>query len=208
MIPVGNEGILQAVFVLEKCIEGVYTLYGGVVVGEHLLVAVLDERVAVLIHSITVGGDVCADTELLVDWLQKGIGPAVDAVWVLFISAPRIEVWHTFAANAPGEHVLMCVDKGVDASFSQLVDHLFNLVQVGVIVGTLSSLDRFPHDSKTDEVLSPLHEIGNVFVVQGILRVEGASAWDVWVDLVDDVDSVEKDGTTLSIDEHSCVWVH
>ena len=112
-----------------------------------------------------------------------------------------VEVGDTLTADGASEDVLMGVNKGIDASVAELVDQSLNFVKVGIIVSTLGALDGLPHNTETDEVLAPLDQVCNVFVVEGVLRIELTIGRNVRVDLVDDVDTVEDDLSAVLIDE-------
>ena len=80
-----------------------------------------------------------------------------------------VEVGDTLTADGASEDILMGVNEGVDASVAEFVDQSLNFVKIGIIVGTLGTLDGLPHNTETDEVLTPLDQVSNVFVVKGVL---------------------------------------
>ena len=112
-----------------------------------------------------------------------------------------VEVGDTLTADGASEDILMGINKGVDAGFSELVDHSCDLVEVGIIIDSLGALNGLPHDTKTHEVHAPLHKAFNILVVQRVLTVEVAGRWDIRVDFVDDIDTVEDDLTAILVSE-------
>jgi hypothetical protein len=97
----------------------------------------------------------------------------------------------------------MSVHEGVDAFISKLGDELVNLGQVGLVVNSRSSLDGFPHDTKSDKVESPCDQLIHVLLGQRSLRVELVLLWDVWWHLVDHVDSMEDNMTSCLLTDHA-----
>ena len=112
-----------------------------------------------------------------------------------------VEVGDTLTAHGASEDILMSVNESVDASFTELVDQSLNFVEIGIVVGTLGALDGLPHDTEADEVLAPLDQASNVFVVEGVLGIKLSIGRNVRVNLVDDVDTMEDDLSASLIDE-------
>ena len=112
-----------------------------------------------------------------------------------------IEVGHTFTANCASEDVLMSINQSVDTGISEFLDHLFDSLEVDIVIDAFFALNGFPHDTETDEVHSPLLEEDDILVVEGVLGVEITDRWDIRVDLVDNVDTMEKNLTSGLINE-------
>ena len=112
-----------------------------------------------------------------------------------------IEVGDTLTTDGASEDILMSVNEGVNASVTEFVDQSLNFVKIGIIVRSLSALDGLPHNTQTDEVLAPLDQACNVLVVKGVLRIELSIRRNVRVNLVDDVDTMEDDLSTVLIDK-------
>jgi hypothetical protein len=50
-------------------------------------------------------------------------------------------------------------------------------------------------------------QVGNVVIVHGPLRVESTITWNVRIDLVNGIDSVENDSSTVLVDEMSTITI-
>lgn len=86
----------------------------------------------------------------------------------------------------------MSVDKRVYTIFTKFVYQVNHIVQVFSIVDGWLPLDGLPHNTETDEVHAPRRQVCNIFIIQRELRVKLALARNVWVNLVDYVDTVEN----------------
>ena len=166
VVPVVDKGILESIVVVEKMTEESDRLLGQIVGVEVTRLAVSDQEIFVLILSETESLHISADTELVIDRFEKTIQGPAHAVTILLQGLLGVEVWHTLTANAASKHILMGIDEGVDTVLTKLVDHSLNLVEIVVIVDTFLSLDSFPHDTETDEVLTPLLEKGDILVIK------------------------------------------
>ena len=87
-------------------------------------------------------------------------------MWIVTDHLLCIEVRYSFTADCSCKHVLMCVDECVDTGLSELVDQLFDLVEVVIVIHTFFSFDGFPHHSETNKVLSPFDKISDVLVIK------------------------------------------
>ena len=172
MVPVADEFVLKTIFVGEKSSKACHGLLGQVVSVEVTGLAVFNQRIVILILSETKAFDIRADSKLFINSLGEVIDKTVDAVVIFCKKLFGIEVGDTFSAHSASENVLMGVDKSVDASLSKFVDHLFDFVQVCIIILAFCALDSFPHDSETDEVHAPLLQADNILVIKRILAVK------------------------------------
>jgi len=208
VIPVADELVLETINVVVEVTEGGHRLLSHIVGGEVAGLAVFDKRITVFVLSEAKALDVGADAKLVKNGRKNFVHESTDAVAVLLNRLLSVEVGEAFTAHCASKDVLMSVDESVNASFSELSDHGFDLVQVGIVVDTFCALDSLPHDSKTDEVHAPLLEKGNILVVEGVLAIELASGGNVGVHLVDDVDAVEDHLTAKRVHERAVLGVN
>ena len=118
-----------------------------------------------------------------------------------------IEVRHAFSTDDPGHHILMSINHCKNPVLPQLVNQVFDLLQVCLIVDPGLDLDGFPHDPQPDEIHAPFPEILDVKLNETVLGVKFGipSGWDVGGGLVDYVDSVQGQLATIDVTEDSVV---
>ena len=172
VVPIADEFVLKTISVGKKSSEGIHRLLGLVVSVEVTGLAVFNQRVTILVLSETKAFDISADSKLLVNTLGEVIDKTIDAVVIFFKKLFGIEVGDTFSAHSASENVLMGVNKSVDASLSEFVDHLFDFVKVCIVILAFGALDGFPHNSETDEVHAPLLQVDNILVIERILAIK------------------------------------
>ena len=136
------------------------------------------------------------------------VNESVDAGGVFADSFLGVEVWHAFAADGSSEDILMSVDKGVYALLTELGDKLVDLGEVSEVKLTAGALNGLPHDTESDKVHAPLGKVINILVIQGELGIETFFGRNVGSHLVDNVDTVEDDGTAVLIDKLARLRVH
>jgi len=124
-----------------------------------------------------------------------------------FIDLLSIEIGHSFATHHAGKSILMAIDESVDTLLSKTVDQVENTCKIPLIIFTRGTLNSFPHDTKSDKVHSPVDKVLNILVIKRKLGVKSTVAWDVGVHLVDDVDTVENDVSSLFVNKHASVVV-
>jgi len=80
------------------------------------------------------------------------------------------------------------IDHGIDSTSSKLIDQRVDFREVGIVVDSWRPLDCLPHDTQSNKVKAPFNEIFNIFIIQRILRIEGAvHGWYVRINFVDDI---------------------
>jgi len=172
VIPESYKFVSKTIDISEKSSKASDSLLCVIVVGKHLLEAVLDKRISIFIQSVPIAVHVIADTELIINWSEQFVNCWRNTGWTGANNFFRIKVWDTLAAHGAGKHILVSIYESVDASLTHLVDQNFDLVEVVVVIDATFAFDSFPHDAKTDKIHAPLLQVGNVLVVQGALRVE------------------------------------
>ena len=70
-----------------------------------------------------------------------------------------VEIRHSLSAYSTSEDVLVRIHESVDASLTETVDELLNLVEIGIIVNSWGNFDSFPHDTQSHEVEAPICEL-------------------------------------------------
>ncbi len=174
MVPVANEFVLKAILVSEQGVESLHGLLSHVVGVEVTGLAIFDKRIIILVLSKSEALDISAETEFFVKSFGKVVNKGVNAVVVLLEDLLGVEIRNTFTAHGASEHILMGIDKGIDTCLTELVDHFFDLIKVSIIVLAFDTLNAFPHDSKTDKVHSPLLQVGDILVIEGVLAIKFA----------------------------------
>ena len=102
----------------------------------------------------------------------------------------------------------MHVHEGVNASLTELGDQFVDSSQVCCVVQTFGAFDGLPHDTQSNKVHAPVFEVLDVLIIQGIFGIELALGGNEGIHFIDDVDSMEKNGTVVLIDKLSCVGVY
>ena len=189
--PIIDELILDTLFIGEESTEGSHRLLCHVIPVEVLRLTFRNERIAIIVLRIVVVIEVQTDAESFVDALQGAISNPADAVIVGMEKVFSVEVGNSLTTNHTGKDVLVGIDEGVDTSLTELVDEDLDLVEVGVVVDVALALNTLPHHAEADEVLTPLDKVSDVFIVEGVLAVEGTFRGNVGIDLVHDVNSME-----------------
>ena len=110
-----------------------------------------------------------------------------------------VKVRHVLAADRTRKYILIGINKRVNASISELVDHGLNFVKEGVAIGASSVLSGLPHDAKTNEVHAPFLEAGNIFADERVLRIEITDRRDEWLHLVENVNTIELNLSAFAI---------
>jgi hypothetical protein len=208
--PRGNKFILETILVLVKSIESVQVLNRWEVIREDNLLAISDNRIIVLIHLVVVIVRVMkrfAETKFLHDRFEKGISIFTNANWVVTDGLLGVEIGHTLTTHVSSENILVSVDKNVDASISESVDKVKNLIKVSVVVDTGNALNTFPHDTESHKVHTPFLEFLNIVIIERKIRIKITIAGYIRWHLVHGVDTVENDGLTFLVFEHSGVRV-
>ena len=106
----------------------------------------------------------------------------------------RVEVWDALTTHIPRHHILMHIDESVDALLTHPIYQRLDFVHVRAVIHARRAFDCLPHDTQSDQVHAPFFEVVDIPVGHGVLRVEFVRRWDVRVNLVHHIDSVEKDG--------------
>ena len=119
-----------------------------------------------------------------------------------------IEVRDALAAHIASENVLVCINQGIDASFTHFVDQCLNFIKVFGIVLASFALYALPHDAKAHEVHAPLLQVCDILIVQRVLSIKVTLRWDVGINLIDGIDTMEKSGATIAIDQEARLWIH
>mmetsp|Transcript_30199 Transcript_30199/g.40150 ORF Transcript_30199/g.40150 Transcript_30199/m.40150 type:complete len:329 (+) Transcript_30199:959-1945(+) len=206
-IPVSHKLVVHVLLVIEESAEACHTLLRVVVVGKHLLKAILDQVVAILIDSIVKIVHIIALAEGRVVVLEEHIRDRVDARWSLADGFLGVEVRDAFTAHDASENVLVSVDERVDASLAHLVDQGLDTVKVGAVILTGLALDTLPHDAEADEIHTPATQVCDVLIVQRVVGVEVTLSRDVGVNLVDSIDTVKECGAAELINQEASLWV-
>ena len=133
---------------------------------------VLNQRVIILVFSEAKAFNIRAEAELFIKTLCKEVDRGINAVAIFLQNALGIKVRDTFAAHASGEHILMGINKSINAGIAKFVDQSLNLVEIGIIILAFNALNAFPHDTEADKVHAPFFEIGDILVIQGELAVK------------------------------------
>ena len=97
----------------------------------------------------------------------------------------------------------MRVHHGVDSFLPHAANEVVDLREVVVIVNAGLTLNTFPHDSESHKVHAPGDKIVDILVVYGVILVESAIGWNIWVHFVNSVNTVEEHGATVAINELS-----
>ena len=202
-VPEGHEFVVHVLVIVEQGTKCCDALLGVVVCGEHLFEAIFDEEIAIFVDPVTEVVHVAAGSHQLIEILQQMVDDRIDARGVLADDLLRVKVGHPLAASRAGEDVLVSINERVDASCAELVDESLYLVEVGLVVDSSLALNTFPHDAETNEVHAPLLEVGNVFIVERVLRIELLRARNVGVHFVNDIDTVEDSCAASLVDKES-----
>ena len=207
-IPVSNELIVEVVHVVEEGTKAGHRLFGVVIIGKHLLEAILNKIIIVLIAAVVEIVHVIALAERGVVVLQKFICDRVDARGVLSDGLLSIEVRDTLTAHEAGKHILMGIDESVDTGFTHLVNEGLNLVKVVGIILAFGALNTFPHNAKANKVHAPLLQVGNILIVKRVVRVKLTLRRDVRINLVDSVDTMEQCGAAIFVNKETRLCVN
>jgi len=172
VVPVADEFVLETILVSEQSVEALHGLLSHVVGVEVTGLAIFDKRIIILVLSEAEALDICAEAEFLIKSFGKVVNKGVNAVVILLEDLLGVEIRDTFTAHGASEHILMGIDKGIDTSLTELVDHFFDLVKVSIIVLAFDALNAFPHDSETDKVHAPLLQVSDILVIEGVLAIK------------------------------------
>lgn len=104
-----------------------------------------------------------------------------------------IKIRDAFTTHIPCKHILMSINKRVDACCSKSIYKAFNLIQIGIIIYTSSPLNCFPHNSESYKVESPFFKVLDVTVSHRILGIKCVARWDIRVNFIDDIHTMEND---------------
>ena len=102
-------------FVVEKCSKSSDTLLSVVVISEHQLETVFNQVVIVLVNTVSVIVDVGARANTFIEVLEHHIHRRIDAGGVFPNHFLGVKVWNALAAHVSRKHILMSVDKRVNA---------------------------------------------------------------------------------------------
>mmetsp|Transcript_44313 Transcript_44313/g.60114 ORF Transcript_44313/g.60114 Transcript_44313/m.60114 type:complete len:218 (-) Transcript_44313:229-882(-) len=83
-----------------------------------------------------------------------------------------IEVRNTLTTQTAREQILVVVNNHIHTVGTETVDKFIDTVKVVVVVNSGSSFDGFPHNTKTNNVGTPVLEKLKIFVTDGSLPVE------------------------------------
>lgn len=144
-VPERDKFIVHVELIVEQCSKTGHTLLGVVIVSEHDLEAVFDEIVSIFVHAVIQVVHVVAHSNTLVEILEKDVDKRVDAGWIFTNDLLRIEIRDALAAHIASIHILMCIDKRVNACFAHFIDKSLNLVKIISVIFASFLLDTFPH---------------------------------------------------------------
>ena len=97
----------------------------------------------------------------------------------------------------------MRVDESVDTGFAEFSDEFVDFGEVEVVILAFGSFDSFPHHTETDMVETPSFEIFDVLIIEGKLWLKCALGWNVRIDFVNNIDSVEDNSASRLISKHA-----
>ncbi len=100
-IPVVHKLILQSIFICVQSLKPLQRLWRHVVSGKVLLLAVLNQKVSVLVFAIAKVIHADAEIELLVVWLEEIVNVFLDTNWVVPNYFFHVVVWESFSAHHP-----------------------------------------------------------------------------------------------------------
>ena len=102
----------------------------------------------------------------------------------------------------------MSINQGINASLTEFIDKLLNLVEVSVIIDTRGSFDCLPHDSQSHEIETPLSELFYFSVSERELSIELFLTRDVGRNLIDYIHTMENDCSAILVSDLPGCWVN
>lgn len=170
--------------------------------------AVSDLGVSIGVFAQVIGCHRFAKTSHIVERVEEPVGVSSEAVVVLlFEDLLSIEVGHTLTTNGSCEDILMSINKRVDTCFSQSIDEIFDLIKISLVVLASFSLDGFPHDTKSHLIDSPIFKILNITGIKRGIWGEISITRNERVHLIDNINAMENEMTTLGIPKESIAGV-
>ena len=83
-----------------------------------------------------------------------------------------VEMGHALTTKLSREQILMVIDDYGDTIITESIDKSIDLVQVFHVVDTWYLLDRFPHDSETNNLGSPILHVLQILIRNRHIEVE------------------------------------
>ena len=105
----------------------------------------------------------------------------------------------------------MIINHSIDALVPKVVYEFFNLIQVSLIVNARRGFDSFPHHAQSDQVHTPGFEILDVRGADRVLELICRNiihVWDIRVDLVNGVYSMEKELSAFLVPDYFSFWIY